>query len=589
MSKAIRFCSLLLVLATLFGCIIIKVSASTTYHVNGTNVTLRAEASSKSTSLAKLTNVTVIYLQETANTGEAYPWYKVKYENTVGWIYGEWLTKNASATPNQNAEQTFQASLSQFPESYHSYLRELHSVYPNWKFTADVLNISFEDAVNEQYKNNRKHVELSQSVAWRSMYKGAYDWNAKDWKIYDSDRWVSASKEVIAYYMDPRNFLNNINIYMFLKQSYDSSTQTESGLIPIIQNTFLAETYSFDANHSVDSLYGGSYSKVIMAAAEKSGVSPYIIASKILTEQGDGKSWLISGIYPNFAGYYNFFNWGASGESVDAVIINGLTRARDEGWNSRATSIIEGAKQLSNSYISQNQDTYYYMAFNLLNGVYSHQYASSIYDSYNKSKNIAKTYSSNLSAVLEFRIPVFDGMSNTPAPSVDKSNKYNNYYLTGMSAEGIAIPFDMYNQNYNLKISGSTTLNLTTFTSAAISAPQQVNLVPGTTPVTVTVKSETGFTNTYTLNFEASAPCTLTIQASSVTELPAFTPSSTVIKGDFNGDGKVSVSEVAKVQKHFIGLTSLSDAQFSIGDTNDDGKITVADVARVQKNFLGMN
>lgn len=630
MSKAIRFCSMLLVFILLFGSVVTKAETKTAY-VTELDVKLYASPTTDSEELATLSHTTVIVLGEEI-TGEEYPWYKVSYLNTEGYIYGQWLSINTPAIPlDQAAETAFQESLNLFPESYRGYLSALHDIYPRWKFVPDYFYgenktpISFEDAVNEQYKNNRKHVELSQSVAWRSMYKNAFNWDAKDWKIYDSDRWVSASKEVIAYYMDPRNFLNNVHIYMFVKQSFDANTQTEAGLLPIIENTFLATPYEYNPSHEVDALYGGSYPSVIMAAANASGVNPYIIASKILIEQGKGESSLISGTYVSetagdFSGYYNFFNWGASGEGTEAVIVSGLTRAQSEGWNSRATSIIEGAKKLSNSYISQNQDTYYYMAFNVANAFnklndpnstdqknpYWHQYESAVYAAYNKAVKLSKTYSSNLNAALEFRIPVYADMPDAPAPRVEKSEKCNNYYLTGMSAEGMSIPFDMYTQSYDLTVPGSTTLNLTTFTNATITSPTQIDLAPGTTPVTVTVQSETGFTNSYTLNLVANSPCTLTIISQSITELPTFTPpveeppveeppveeppveeAPPIIKGDADLNGIVDAIDLAAIRLYLLEKLALNDTAIQSADINNDGIVDAIDLAGVRLYLLG--
>lgn len=64
--------------------------------------------------------------------------------------------------------------------------------------------------------------------------KGAYDFNGGYWYGLDGS-WVAASKEIIMYYMDPRNFLNDTYIFMFENQSYDPSYQTESGVKLFLQ------------------------------------------------------------------------------------------------------------------------------------------------------------------------------------------------------------------------------------------------------------------------------------------------------------------------------------------------------------------
>lgn len=42
--------------------------------------------------------------------------------------------------------------------------------------------------------------------------------------------------------MDPRNFLNEKHIYMFEKLSYDSTSQTQTGVEAILDNTFMHKT-----------------------------------------------------------------------------------------------------------------------------------------------------------------------------------------------------------------------------------------------------------------------------------------------------------------------------------------------------------
>ena len=103
--------------------------------------------------------------------------------------------------------------------------------------------------------------------------------------------------------MDPRNFLDSKSVYMFLQQSYNAAVQNEDGVRKIIKGTFMEKNYTPASGEPG----GGDYAKVIMLAAKESGVSPYIIASKIRQEQGvNGTSSLISGTYSGYKGYYNF-------------------------------------------------------------------------------------------------------------------------------------------------------------------------------------------------------------------------------------------------------------------------------------------
>ena len=64
---------------------------------------------------------------------------------------------------------------------------------------------------------------------------------------------------------------------------------------------------------------------------EVRNVSPFHLAARVLQEQGQGNSALISGTYPGYEGYYNFFNIGATGNTDQKVIESGLQYAKEHG------------------------------------------------------------------------------------------------------------------------------------------------------------------------------------------------------------------------------------------------------------------
>ena len=61
-----------------------------------------------------------------------------------------------------------------------------------------------------------------------------------------------------------------------------------------------------------------------------------------------------------------------------------------------------------------------------------------------------------------------------------------------------------------------------------------------------------------------------------------------IIFGDTNSDGKISIVDLARVQKHLLGLTTLKGNQSTASDANRDGKLSILDLARVQKHLLGL-
>ena len=591
MKRFKKILSFILVISLLFSVarfsVCVSAAEKTVAVINGTSVNVRDGASTKGTKV-----ITQISYREVDVISVSGDWLKIKFtadgKNYEGYIYNDsdyvkLIKYDDSASSGQ---------FTNFPESYRSALSVLHAKYPNWKFVADNVGYSFEDAVAGQASVAlRKQVQTSQAVSLRSMGHGAYDWKLGSW-IESNDGWVTASREIIAYYMDPRNFLNDTEIYMFLKQSYGDGNYTEAGLQKIVAGTFLDSSYS----DSKDTAYGGSYKKVILEAGKQSGISPYIIASKIIQEQGTkGTGSLISGTYSGYEGYYNFFNFGASGANATAVITNGLARAKKENWNSRSASIIGGAKLLAANYVEKGQDTYYLQDYNVvINNLY-HQYAQAVHDARSKGVAAGKYYKTLTDLDLVFKIPVFTSMPSTASPKPAENSKKNNYYFTDISASGLTPSFSMYQYTYDLAVDGDAAIKATVPTGASIVSSTDISLKKGINNVVLTVKSETGYTNDYKISVNAKKDCTLYVNKSATQSggtSSGTTSSGTSSQpqrklGDVNGDDKITISDLANVKLHLLGKYTLTDDNFTSADVDKNGKITVSDLANIKLHLLG--
>jgi beta-N-acetylglucosaminidase len=60
-----------------------------------------------------------------------------------------------------------------------------------------------------------------------------------------------------------------------------------------------------------------------------------------------------------------------------------------------------------------------------------------------------------------------------------------------------------------------------------------------------------------------------------------------IIKGDANGDGKISISDYAKVKSHILGTSLMSNEYLKAADANGDGKISISDYAKIKSHILG--
>ena len=97
---------------------------------------------------------------------------------------------------------------------------------------------------------------------------------------------------------------------------------------------------------------GRTYAQVIFQSGKSRGLSPFNQAARVIQVQGvNGTSAMISGTYSGYEGYYNHYNIGASGTTNAEVLKNGLTYAKNKGWNTRTKSLEGGAAFIGNGYI----------------------------------------------------------------------------------------------------------------------------------------------------------------------------------------------------------------------------------------------
>ena len=141
-------------------------------------------------------------------------------------------------------DSDFEAKLSAegFPESYKNGLRQLHAQYPNWVFKAKKTGLDWNTVIENEALLGRNLVSSGSISSWKSVESGAYNWDNSTWTGFDGSNWVAASEDIIRYYMDPRNFLDDTYVFQFLSHEYNSSTQTRDGLAKMVEGSFLSGT-----------------------------------------------------------------------------------------------------------------------------------------------------------------------------------------------------------------------------------------------------------------------------------------------------------------------------------------------------------
>ena len=297
----------------------------------------------------------------------------------------------------------------QFPASYQNKLTQLKKAHPNWVFVKQNTGLDWQTVIKNENTGERSLIQTKMGSAYTNGAHGQPGWSY-------------ASEAAIKYYMDPRNFLDETRVFMFEQLTYNPSYHTQSAVQNILNSTFMKGSIPGDSK---------TYAAAFFDIGSTLKVSPFHLACRVYQEQGKGESALISGTYSGYEGYYNYYNIKASGSTNKAIIENGLTYAKQQGWNSRYKSLQGGAKILSQNYILKGQDTLYLQKYdvdNSYNGLYAHQYMQNIMAPYTESSMVKSAYQSTgaINNSFVFKIPVYLNMpsaacakpGSTPAPTV---------------------------------------------------------------------------------------------------------------------------------------------------------------------------
>lgn len=365
--------------------------------------------------------------------GEQQLWYQVKFA-VNGQDYTGYVPDSFVATQDERLAQwkdqylarksrgvTYAAArggtnLSAFPSSYRSYIQKLINAHPNWTFVPMNTGLSWSDVIKNEMVDARNLVDINAPATWKSTESKDYNMSNGQWVIKNGTTWVQASESIVKYYMDPRNMLNEESVFQFEQLTYNGSYHTEAGVEKILSNTFMS-------NKKLEDGSGGNitYARAFMKIGKELGVSPYFLASRVRQEQGvKGDSDLISGTYPGYKGYYNYFNIQATGIG-EQVIISGLQEAKKAGWTTRYAALRGGAQKTASNYIARGQDTFYLQKFDVDSSdgeLYWHQYMQNLLAAKNESTNVRNSYTSMgvLNNNFVFKVPVYTNMPSSRCP-----------------------------------------------------------------------------------------------------------------------------------------------------------------------------
>lgn len=399
-----------------------------------------------------------------------------------------------------------------FPADYQSALNALHQAHPNWVFKPVYVGDTFSYAVNQQVTTPaRALISMSQNECFRSMLDRDYNWQTNTWKQWEPN-WAGASEDTIRYYMDPRNFLNENDIFMFEALTYESY-QTESVVEAALANEFMSNATVPGADYT--------YAWLFCWIGEKYNINPVALASRVRQEQGSGTSAMISGNYPGYEGLYNYFNIQATGSTRDQIIQNGLKEAQNGStfmlpdgttssgaWDTPTKAIIGGALKFANLYILKNQNTLYAQKFDYdgkYNGKYWHQYMTNIMAPYSEGNQVRRSYSKSgqMENSFVFLIPVYDERPTESPKPQERKNQNSCLKSLTVNDQEVITAFDKTQKDFYYSVGEKTVyanVRVKTASSSATLKFSNIGSMSHKVEVsTITVTAEDGTQTQYRL------------------------------------------------------------------------------------------
>ncbi len=296
---------------------------------------------------------------------------------------------------------------------YKTLMNEMKAKHPNYRFLVYYTGMDWNEVITAEYQGHGTSPLNLFQVS--SNYNGMWQCPICGTQKYDNGSWCCASKEALAYMMDPRNSINDSDVFQFKDLegsdvSYDDIARVVAGYGSYLNNQEAIQA--------------------IVDASVQYNVNGYFLVAKIVNEHGKNGSTLSNGqgYNGNYAGVYNYFNIGSYGNGTATIINNGLSYAQSKGWTSIRASIFGGAEVVKDSYITRySQNTLYYQKFNVSgkSTIASHQYQQNIMAAQSQGSSL-KTYygNSNTAETYTFIIPLYENIPQTVSvrPDVTKQN-----------------------------------------------------------------------------------------------------------------------------------------------------------------------
>lgn len=520
-------------------------------------------------------------------------WYQIVFTyngyTKMGYMRSDFVTQIGD-------DSAYQAYLSEqgFPKTYQPYLRALHAASGGkWTFVAYKTGLGWKKALEMESTLGVSLIHGNNDPAQRSTAPGAYDSSTGEWKQYEPD-WYAASRQTVAYYLDPRSYLTDGTCIAF-EQLSGGEGVTHAQLKKVLADCAWATDAIIDEfiragskeelekQKQIDLERLRSEGKTDAAnSLEKvtvTGVSPIYLAVKARSEIGTSSTQNATG-YPLSDGkkYYNFFNIGAYGGSNPNY--NGILYAQSKGWDTSYKALLGGAWFIFRNYIEDGQDTLYLQRFNLTpQYTYAYQYATDITYAYQGGWSTYESYVKNglANTALTFTVPILENM---PAVTKLPTSAQEDEYQPEPDPKPDPDPAATYDYvgRLQLRLSDSylSGFSLGTPVKTLIAQIQAVN---PDAAVTVTDGSGKAASDSAVV----STGQLLTIQDAAGTYIYTC-----VVYGDINGDGHIGAADLLYVERHILGKLTLTGAAARAAMISSN-HIGAASLLRIERHILGTN
>ena len=278
-------------------------------------------------------------------------------------------------------------------------IKNLQAKHPNYSITVYYTGLNWNEVLATEYQGHNSSPRNLFQI--KSNYNGMWVCPICGTKRFDNGSWCCASLDALAYMMDPRNSINESDIFQF--KNLEGSDVNYNDIARVVSNygAYLNNPEAIQA---------------IVDASNQYNVNGYFLVAKIINEHGKNGSTLSNGngYNGNYVHCYNYFNIGSTGNGTANIINNGLSYAQRNGWTSIRASILGGTAIVKDSFITRyGQNTLYYQKFNVSgkSTLASHQYQQNIMAAQSQGSSLKAYYgSSNTVSTYNFIIPLYENM-----------------------------------------------------------------------------------------------------------------------------------------------------------------------------------